>query len=438
MRWNVKLALSAVWVFLGAGSYLILPELAPFFLPLTMLLPILWYPEPGLMRHLWGKSLLARLLAVASAYLLINAQWSTAPTLAYIGVGTFFAASVAVHVVSRTMPYLARDPIRAMSMGFYSAYIICALLLGLEVVFRHPFHLYFFNLFPTLIPQMPGVAVEDGILKALPSHYLNKPVAALAFLLWPALLIASHLSAGVRKRVLLLLCMPPVVVAIAASDHESSKLALAGGALAFALCWLAPRLVRSALTAAWVFACVAVVPLASWAYGQQLQKALWLQPSAQHRIVIWGVTSSKVAEAPFLGHGMVAAREFGMREKEHPTYVDGSPYMLSTGPHAHNVYLQVWFDTGAIGVALLLAIGLFALSAISRVSVDLQPALYAAFATNALMAASSFSIWTRWFLASYAFSTIFAVMAWRFASTANPDPPAPDYTQAKPPGLAAT
>ena len=418
MHWSGKLVLSAVWVLAGTSSYLIVPEAGPFLLPLASLAPILWYPEPGLMRHLWAPSLLARLLAVASAYFFINATWSTAQGPAYIGAATFFAVSVVVHVVSRTMAYLDREPVRSMSTGFYAAFVVCALLASIEIIFKNPLYLSFLAKFPALAPQKSGIVIEAGIVKSLPSYLLNRQMAALVFLFWPALLVASRLASSPALRWVLAACLAPAIAAIFMSDHETSKLAIAGGAVVFGLVSLAPRLTKPLLTAAWVLACVAVVPLTSLAYHQQLHKAAWLQPSAQHRIVIWGVTSSKVAEAPWLGHGLVAARELALRDKEQPTYADGSPFMLSTGWHAHNVYLQAWFDAGAVGAALLLAIGLFVLGSISRVTADVQPVLYAAFSSNALLAGSSFSIWSSWFLASCAFSAIFAVLAWRFATTA--------------------
>jgi O-antigen ligase len=121
---------------------------------------------------------------------------------------------------------------------------------------------------------------------------------------------------------------------------------------------------------------------------------------------------------------MVAAREIGRRDNANPKYASGSTFAESTGPHAHNVYLQVWFDTGLVGVALMLGIGLFALRAIALEAATNQPSLYAAFASNTLLASSSFSIWARWFLASFALSTIFAVLASKFATNmreAGPD-----------------
>ena len=418
MRWDTKLVLTATWAAAGTCVYLIVPESAPFLLPLTVLAPLLWSPREGLAARLWGRSLLARVLAVASAYLLINATWSTDPTLAYIGVATFFVASVVLHIVIITVPALDRLPVRAMAIGFFAGYVISAFLVCIEVVLKHPIHLYVFAAFPGIAPDVSGSVVEAGVLKSLPSHFLNRHIAALTFLVWPALLIASSLASSWRARIVLLSLLAPVIPAVFASDHESSKLAIAGGAMVFCVLMLTLRLGRPILAAGWILACVAVVPLAHIAYERQLHKATWLQPSAQQRIVIWGVTSGKVAEAPLFGHGLVAARALGRKEKESPKYETGSPYIVSTGPHAHNVYLQVWFDTGLAGIVLMVSIGLFALTAISRVAATHQPALYAAFATGALMAASSFSIWARWFLASYALSTIFAVLASKFATTA--------------------
>ena len=79
------------------------------------------------MRRLWGASLLARLLTAASAYLLINATWSSAPILAFASLATFFVAAVVVHIVVIVAPLLARPPLHAMGIGLYAGYVICAL-----------------------------------------------------------------------------------------------------------------------------------------------------------------------------------------------------------------------------------------------------------------------------------------------------------------------
>ena len=423
MHWNIKLGLTAAWVAAGTFFYLLLPLSLPFLLPLTAVAPLLWYHREGLAHRLRARSLLARLLAVASAYLLINATWSSAPVLAFACIATFFVAAVVVHVVIIIAPLLARSPLHAMGVGLYAGYVVCALLLSIEIVFDHPLHLHFYNMFPKFAPHHePHAVVDAGVLKSLPEAFLNKHIAALVFLAWPTLVIATRIGASARSRAVLVACLLPAAVAILASAHETSKIALVGGAIVFSSHMLAPRLIAPLLAVAWAVACLASAPLASVAYDRGLQHAEWLPASARHRIVIWDVTSAKIAEAPILGHGMGSARELGRQTKKRPTYAPGTPFRLSLGPHAHNAYLQVWLETGAVGAALLFGIGLWALGAVSRTSVDIQPALYAAFASNALLAASSFSIWASWFLASHFFSAMFAVLVWSFVKSAGPDP----------------
>ena len=286
----------------------------------------------------------------------------------------------------------------------------------MEILGSHRLHLYLFNLLPILNPDVPGVIKSEGTVVALPDFFLNHSMAALAFLAWPALLVASSLASQWRARVLLLVCLSPAAIAIFASAHETSKMVLAGSTAVWLAHQAAPRAVGPLMAAAWVVACLAVIPIVSVAYDQGLQRAEWLPPSARHRIVIWGFTGSKVAEAPILGRGIGSARELGRKDQEELQPLEpGTPFRQSTGWHAHNVYLQTWFEAGVLGVALLCAIGLVVLRAISRLPVGIRAWLYAAFAANALLASSSFSLWAAWFLASQALSAILALLAWRMA-----------------------
>jgi O-antigen ligase len=114
----------------------------------------------------------------------------------------------------------------------------------------------------------------------------------------------------------------------------------------------------------------------------------------------------------------VAARQISKRQAEHPVYAPGTHFPISIGPYAHNAYLEAWFDTGAFGALLLLVIGLLVLRAISSLSANVRPAFYAMYATVALLAAASFSLWSRPFLASFGIGGMFALLALSFAVTA--------------------
>lgn len=420
MRWNKSRVLTAGWVAAGTCLYLVAPLSAPIVLALAVAAPILLSPRGALLRDLRAWSLPVLCLAAACIYLLINTTWSLTPVLAYRNVAMIAVAAIVLHVIARTMPSIGREDARAMAAGFYAGYAASALFLSVEILFENPVRLSILRLFPELIPRERGMVVANGVVERLPEFFLNHRMAALAFLIWPALLVASRLGNSLPSRATLVACLSPAVVAIAASAHETSKVALAGSAAVASGYMLAPRLVKPALAAAWIVACVAVVPVATMAYDMKLQLAEWLPLSARHRIVIWGVTSGQVADAPVLGHGVGSAREIKKEYEEQPTYEPGTPFKQSTGLHAHNAYLQVWFETGAVGAALLLGIGLAILGAISRMPAQIQAALYAAFAGNALLAASSFSVWASWFVASHALTAVMAMLAWRLSETGRP------------------
>lgn len=419
-----KLLLTAAWTGAGTTIYILVPATAPFFLPLALTFPLLWSAgDPYLKKRLLEPSALSALLALTAAYLLINASWSLEPSRAYVAVIVFVVMSLVLHVLIRTVPELPPKPLRAMARGFYVGYAACALVLTFELAFNHAIHLTVFRALPALTPQMPGLVSENGFIQGLPSAFLNRHIAALVFLLWPALLTAWILGATRRARVILLVCLLPVVSATYLSNHETSKLAIVGGAGAFLTAKLMPRTIKPLMVTAWLIACVAPLQLASLAYDLQLHRAEWLQPSARHRIVIWGVTSQRAAEAMLFGHGMASSREISKQQDEYPVYAPHTNFPLSVGPHAHNVYLQTWFDTGACGAVLLLMIGLLTLRAISRLAANAQPFFYAMYATVALIAVSSFSLWSRPFLASFGICVIFAVLAWSFGRVAETTEP---------------
>ena len=106
----------------------------------------------------------------------------------------------------------------------------------------------------------------------------------------------------------------------------------------------------------------------------------------------------RIGLKPWIGIGAdatPAAKEFA-DELE----VKDAGFPVSTGRHAHNAYLQVWYELGGIGALLLLAAGLAVLGVIATLPAGLVPWALAQAATTAIMAASSFSIWQVWFLAS--------------------------------------
>src|SRR5262249_26346193 len=144
-------------------------------------------------------------------------------------------------------------------------------------------------------------------------------------------------------------------------------------------------------------------------YSAEAYHARWLPDSARHRVVIWGVTSGLIHNAPVFGAGISTGRAMQEAADAAGTpVIPGTRYQLAPGVPSHNAYLQVWYETGAVGALILLGLGLVVLRSLARFPAPVQPYLVAAFAACALSVATAFAIWAPWFMASLAMAAIFA------------------------------
>ena len=187
------------------------------------------------------------------------------------------------------------------------------------------------------------------------------------------------------------------------------------GALIFALAWISRVWASRLLTTGWVLACVAVIPLALLAGRGHLDKVPWLHHSLQHRFIIWNYTAEETLKAPILGIGAYMTYVLGAERNKTAVKVPGEPYKKTLSRHAHNVYLQTWYELGAAGAALLMAVGIAVLGAIRRLTDRVQPFALATFATGATMISSSYGMWQTWYLALFALAAValaVAVRAW--------------------------
>ena len=145
-------------------------------------------------------------------------------------------------------------------------------------------------------------------------------------------------------------------------------------------------------------------------YEAEVYRATWLPESARHRVVIWGATSAQIGKAPILGAGIGSGRALNEAGAAAAPAVPGTDFHFRPGLHSHNAYLQVWFETGAVGALILLGLGLLVLRSLSAAAADVQPYLAVTFSACALSVATAFAIWAPWFMASLAMAAIFAAL----------------------------
>lgn len=296
-----------------------------------------------------------------------------------------------------------------------------------------------FTLFPRLYKGLEAhVIVKDGVVTFITETNIKRRIGLYTLLMWPAVLLALTVAPMPRRRLAAAAVVGLAAAMICFGPHQSSWVAGVLGLIVFALAQASRDIAGRALAvgfAAWV---LLALPLVFAAHKAGLYEAQWLPNSARHRIVIWKATANEVLKAPVLGVGANATRRiFEDREASaaEPEQHDGK-YIVGLTRHAHNAYVQMWFELGAVGAALLALAGVLLIGAMRRLPERAQPFALAQFAVTAAVMSSSYGIWQMWFLASIALGAAAMIAASRLAGEAGdraaPPMPAPATIQPSP------
>lgn len=249
---------------------------------------------------------------------------------------------------------------------------------------------------------------QDNRLVATMPDTLSRNFAPTTLILWPTLYLVGASFTSDSQSTVRLSILAVIALAIFASDHESSKLALVVGCAIFSLAWFSVRYARRVLYIGWVVACLFIVPIAHASHSAGLQNANWLQASARERVNIWYQTATVVSEAPWIGHGVRSAYVRSARSAKSEKSKPNSP--VSTSSHPHNLYLQVWYELGILGAVLLLWFGIRCLSAVDRLPHRAHRYALAFLSSCAALLATSYGLWQTWLLALLAIAGLLMIL----------------------------
>jgi O-Antigen ligase len=352
---------------------------------------------------------------VATAFLafaMLSALWAAHPydTLGwgFISVVAFLGCGISARVLLSEQ----RRNIFHISEGLWIGIAAGLIYLAVEILTKQAIKIWLYNalhLGPGDLRPRHFFSWKAGQLVSIMPTDLTRNVAPVPLYIWATLLAIRGTTAETMVRATMCGVFTLAAVVVMISENETAKVAIAAGALLFVLarCW--PLWSLRLLQVGWVTVCLAIVPISLSLYRMNLHNAPWLQPTAQHRIIIWNRVAEETMKSPLMGIGA------GM------TYwnFDGSTAPKEGELHrrysrdAHSVFLQTWFELGVVGAALLSLIGLAVLQRIKRLGSAMGPYGYATFASAAVTLASSWGMWRVWFVYMFAFAVVIFAIAVR-------------------------
>lgn len=344
---------------------------------------------------------LAWLLAFVG-WSMLTALWSPAPVATLSKPLFLIGAVLGAALLSLMARRSDRPLVRAATDGIVLAALIGGVLIAIESLTQQGISRFMMTEFPVLRQGLDKhVSVDGDVVTALSDANLKRRCTVFTLLIVPVAFVLSRFDDRKRRIAGLATLATVVAIVVLFSGHQSSKAAIAAASLAFLMALASSMWALRLVAAAWIFVVLLAVPLVIGAHKAGLHTAIWLPTTAQHRVVIWNTTAQQIFKSPILGIGADATAKLTLDQEasNEPKIKDGA-YEATTARHAHNAYLQVWYELGLVGVIVFLGAGLAALSAIGRLPIGVQPYFLAQFAAFAALIAFSFSIWQLWFQAA--------------------------------------
>jgi O-antigen ligase len=363
--------------------------------------------------------------ACLCVYLFLNASWSLVPASALNKALLVTGLAATILLAHRAFEIQSSQELqKAARIALYGAAIGFAITC-FEFALGHPLQWWILKTWPGIRPEGNSIQIlaerggqvitlpssqnrtppPDEILKIL-TDGLNRHLSSLLLILWPAVCLALKAFQDQKRYIVAGILFALAAGAIFSGHSETAILALVGGTLTFVAAHYWPRAAHWTVTTAWCIAVIFAIPLVLAPYKAGLHKAEWLFVGARDRITIWNLTAERAMKTPVLGVGIRSTRAIN---RELPKTLEKKPDLVAPprlGLHAHNNFLQVWFELGAVGAALVLALGLALLQTIRRMAADMRAFALAAFATACIVAAFGWGLWQSWLLSGYALSII--------------------------------
>jgi O-antigen ligase len=386
------------------------------------------------LKELFRFDLGMALFAVVGGYLFINATWSLDPANAYGKSAWFVVVVLMTFAACRALRTWQEEQIRVAANSFLIGLAVGAAYVLLQIATDAlPLRLLY-NALPITRPDgTKHMVIQDGLVVEIATLEFNRHVAVMLLMLWSALLCLSQFKHKRWRAFAIVGLLLIVTASIFLSRHESSKLGLLVSALAFALALPWPTAMRRAVWIGWCLAFLLVVPLALVAFKAQLHEAEWLQLSGRARIILWAYTAEQIPKAPILGIGLTSTRKMDLNPETRLEAIKpkGYVYAWRAGSHAHNEFLQTWYELGAIGVVLFIVAGSSVILSVGRLPEPTQAYVLAQFTAFLMIAAFSWGMWQSWLMALTGLTALYAALAVNFyrikerAPTPAADVPAP-------------
>jgi len=403
--------------FLGPLITLLVPKTTVAILIVLVICCVgLEFARSGLFKDLFRIDSTLALFGATAAYLFINATWSLDPDRAFAASAWFVLVVLMCYSATSALARWPAHSLRIAAKAFAIGIGVGTGVLLFEAATDRLATVALYNAFPFTQPDsLKDFVVRDGKIVRIAPYELNAMIAVMLLALWPALLCVATLLGGRSRYLVASALLIAATAAIFLSNHDSSKVGLCVSLIIFALATPWPTAMRKGMWLVWCLAFALVVPLATAAYKVDLHKSDFLPRSAQARVTLWAYTAEHVHATPLLGIGGSSTRKIDQspdnRRMQWKKKVKTQGFGWRAGAHAHNAFLQTWYELGAVGVILFMVAGSAVILSLGRLPRDTQRFALAQVAAFFAIVAFAWGMWQGWLMALTGLAALYIALA---------------------------
>lgn len=394
------------WAACGVLLPCLVPQLGPMILALSVVAPVLLADRAVLMRNIRQVGPVTAVLAAIVFYLCLNVLFAIVTDNAAGAIVTIALGGLACHICGAAFPGMQARDLTLMARGLMIGGVLVAAFLFVEYASR--MSLLRAVQHAAEAAQLRFVRIDAGTWARPTYTHMSRNLVLLIMLVWATVAFVRGTAAPTRRQAVTAAVLFMVFSAAFLSVSATAKAGLIAGGVAWLLTRHASRLAAGVLYAGWLTASLAAIPAAQLIHRLRLYDVDWIGSSLRHRLMIWSASSEWFWQHPMIGVGVGGARKLNLNDGLHISArgIEGEPLNW----HAHNIFVQCWFEAGAIGGLLLCLFGVLLLRAIFRLPDAVRPFAVATFVSIFFIGLTGFSLWASWYLAGYGMAALCILM----------------------------
>lgn len=347
-------------------------------------------------------------------WVLIASLWSPNQFDALLKALFFMALILQAIILVKSFSFIDVRDIEMAACGLVVGVILGGIYVCLEIDNRHVITRFILTHFPELDRAVEKhTRMRDGVIVRMSGAHNTRVSATLCLFVCPALLALRLYTKGfirwigyaVLAAILLIMFLHPQ------THSQTSQMVIVVLAMTIVLALLSVRIAIWAVGVGAACALFLVVPGSMAMYAAGIHEEQGLFRSARARVVIWNGFAEETLQHPIVGAGTHSSKYFRPRQsvKRKMQYDEVGPELWGRG-HPHNMYLQIWYELGAVGVMAFGLLGYALGSRIRELPNRVAIPVIGHFALCATIIVPSYGFWQNWFQAAFVASVMSLIL----------------------------